>query len=65
MLALPIQPESSVASRPAFRVLCAWCEQTIERKSSADGSLTGNSHGICVPCAWQHFGVDLESIAEE
>ncbi|EDY16198.1 hypothetical protein CfE428DRAFT_6302 [Chthoniobacter flavus Ellin428] len=65
MIALPIQPKSSVHSRPSFRMLCAWCEQTIERNNPPAGPLMGNSHGICAPCARQHFGLDLEAIAAE
>lgn len=64
MIALPTQPKSSVNTRPAFRMLCAWCEQTIEPKTPVIGSLTGDSHGICVPCARLHFGLDLAAIAE-
>ncbi|MEP6671924.1 MAG: hypothetical protein ABJF10_22370 [Chthoniobacter sp.] len=58
-------PQCSLpGGRPAFRVLCAWCEQPIEQTTPVAASLSGTSHGICAPCAQQHFGLDLERIAE-
>jgi len=64
MIATPIPQCSLPASRPVFRVLCAWCEQPIEQARPVAASLTGTSHGICTPCAQRHFGLDLESLAE-
>jgi hypothetical protein len=63
MIAMSPSPSSLANSRPAFRVLCAWCEQPIEQARPATG-LTGTSHGICAPCARQHFGLDLESLTD-
>jgi hypothetical protein len=59
MIATQLPQCSRPASRPAFRVLCAWCEQPIEQATARE-RLTGNSHGICVPCARRYFGVELE-----
>jgi len=55
---------SDSGSRPAFRVICAWCDQTIARDEQLSG-LTADSHGICPPCARRHFGVNLESVVCE
>jgi hypothetical protein len=64
MTALPNPPPTAIASsRPAFRVICAWCEQPIESAKPATG-LTMTSHGICAPCARRHFGLDLESMRD-
>jgi hypothetical protein len=63
MNAMPNLESSRVRSRPAFRVLCAWCEQTIECAKPSTG-LTGTSHGICAPCARRHFGLDLVSLSD-
>jgi hypothetical protein len=57
----PSLPNSS-ARRPAFRVICAWCQQDIEGTQPAE-NLTGDSHGICAPCARRHFGCELELVA--
>jgi len=47
-------------SRPAFRVICAWCQQELAA-APAPQALTGTSHGICPSCALQHFGLRLEA----
>jgi hypothetical protein len=64
MIATPIPQCSPSSQRPAFRVVCAWCEQPIEGTTPDASTLTGTSHGICPPCARRHFGLDLESLAE-
>jgi len=64
MIATEIPQCSLSGSRPAFRVVCAWCEQSIEQAKPVGASLSGTSHGICAPCARRHFGVDLEAVAE-
>lgn len=65
MIATPAQQMSLQGSRPAFRVLCAWCEQPIHQATpAATAALTRTSHGICKPCALQHFGLDLELPSE-
>ncbi len=56
----PNHPRPETNPRPAFRVLCAWCDSTIESARPATG-LTADSHGICGPCARRHFGFDLEA----
>jgi hypothetical protein len=58
------QNDAHTSSRPAFRVVCAWCEQDIESAPPAPG-LTGTSHGICAACALRHFGLDLESLSDD
>jgi hypothetical protein len=45
--------------RPAFRVICAWCQQDI-RSVHPDEQLTADSHGICPPCARRYFEIDIE-----
>ncbi|MDR3404627.1 MAG: hypothetical protein P4L99_19145 [Chthoniobacter sp.] len=64
MIATQTSQHPLPASRPVFRVVCAWCEQAIEQAKPAAASLSGTSHGICAPCARQHFGLDLEVMAE-
>jgi hypothetical protein len=58
------QNEASPNRRPAFRVVCAWCEQPLKSAKPATG-LTATSHGICAPCARRHFGLDLESLSDD
>lgn len=66
MIATPAPQISLLGSRPAFRVLCAWCEQPIQKgMPTPSGTLTRTSHGICKPCALLHFGLDLDLPAEE
>jgi hypothetical protein len=62
---VPRTPKNSrLVGRPAFRVLCAWCEEPIEQTRPAAGPLKGTSHGICAPCARRYFGLNLDVIAE-
>jgi len=60
----PTSLSSDSASRPSFRVICAWCDQSIDHEPPASG-LSADSHGICPPCARRHFGVILESVFVE
>jgi hypothetical protein len=68
MIATSASQISLPGSRPAFRVLCAWCEQPIKQVKPAatvsTAALTRTSHGICKPCALLHFGFDLETLSE-
>jgi hypothetical protein len=64
MIATSTLPNRAAGSRPAFRILCAWCEQVIDKAQPAAG-LSGASHGICLPCARRHFGLDLESLTDD
>jgi hypothetical protein len=64
MIAMQTPATAANNSRPVFRVLCAWCDQPIEQ-ARRDATLSGTSHGICVPCARRHFGLDLESLADQ
>jgi len=65
MIATPASQISLPGSRPAFRVLCAWCEQPIKQaKPAATTTLSRTSHGICKPCALLHFGLNLETLSE-
>ena len=62
MIAMQIPQRPASGSRPVFRVLCAWCERPIQPPVPPE-RLTGNSHGICIPCARQYFGMELDSPA--
>ncbi len=65
MIATPASQISLPGSRPAFRVLCAWCEQPIKQsKAATTAALSRTSHGICKPCALLHFGLNLETLSE-
>ena len=55
---IPTPTRSFPQPRPAFRVVCAWCEQDMP-ESRTSQPLTGTSHGICPSCALRHFGVRL------
>ncbi len=61
MIAMQIPQSPLPGTRPVFRVLCAWCEEPI-RQSRPSPTLSGTSHGICVPCARRHFGLELDQI---
>lgn len=62
MSAIQIPQHSFPDSRPVFRVVCAWCKQSIDGVPPPAG-LTGDTHGICQPCARQHFGIELRPVA--
>ena len=41
-----------------IRVICAWCDRPLDGGSHRTTSVQ-ISHGICRPCAQQHFGITL------
>ena len=61
----PRKGETHRRSIDAFARYAAWCEQPIRQATpAATAALTRTSHGICKPCALQHFGLDLELPSE-
>jgi hypothetical protein len=60
MTAMNTLPRSQTGRRPALRVCCAWCEQSLD--PAPPEPLAETSHGICAPCAWRYFGMEIRPV---
>jgi hypothetical protein len=57
MIATPHSPRS-LLRHSGCQIVCAWCDQVM-RTLEPEHAFSTPSHGICPPCALEHFGIRL------